>query len=140
MVLPKIKTSLPGPKAKKLIKLDNAFVSPSYTRVYPLVAEKGEGLWIHDVDGNVFLDFTAGIAVTPPVIAIPKLSKLSKTRPKSCCTCRAPIFIIPRKFFWRKNCLLWLPGQVPKGYILGIQEQKLWKLLSSWLAGIPNEN
>jgi 4-aminobutyrate aminotransferase len=63
MKSPQIKTSLPGPRAKKLIKLDRDFVSPSYTRVYPLVVEKGEGLWVHDVDGNIFLDFTAGIAV-----------------------------------------------------------------------------
>ena len=75
MTSPKIKTSLPGPKAKKLIKLDNAFVSPSYTRVYPLVADKGEGLWIHDVDGNVFLDFTAGIAVNATGHCHPKIIK-----------------------------------------------------------------
>ncbi len=60
---PNVKTALPGPRAKALIKLDKTYVSPSYTRVYPLVAEKAEGLWVQDVDGNVFLDFTAGIAV-----------------------------------------------------------------------------
>jgi 4-aminobutyrate aminotransferase len=63
MKRPQIKTSLPGPQARKLIKLDKSFVSPSYTRAYPLVADKGKGLWIHDVDGNIFLDFTSGIAV-----------------------------------------------------------------------------
>ncbi len=60
---PDIKMILPGPEASKLIEIDSAHVSPSYTRVYPLVAQKGEGLWIEDVDGNTFLDFTAGIAV-----------------------------------------------------------------------------
>jgi 4-aminobutyrate aminotransferase len=60
---PLIKTKLPGPRAKKLIKLDKSYVSPSYTRVYPLVVDQAEGLWVHDVDGNLFLDFTAGIAV-----------------------------------------------------------------------------
>jgi len=58
-----IKTPLPGPRASELIKVDQAYVSPSYTRIYPLVVERGKGLWIQDVDGNVFLDFTAGIAV-----------------------------------------------------------------------------
>ena len=61
--LPLIKTALPGPNARKLINQDKAYVSPSYTRYYPLVVEKARGLWVHDVDGNVFLDFTAGIAV-----------------------------------------------------------------------------
>jgi 4-aminobutyrate aminotransferase len=63
MKLPQIRTSLPGPRAKKLIKLDKSFVSPSYTRVYPLVVDNAKGLWVHDVDGNIFLDFTSGIAV-----------------------------------------------------------------------------
>ena len=63
MKLPKIKTALPGPLASELIQSDNRYVSPSYTRIYPLVAEKGQGLWVEDVDGNLFLDFTAGIAV-----------------------------------------------------------------------------
>ena len=61
---PWIHTDLPGPKASRLIELDQTYVSPSYTRGYPLVVQKGEGVWVHDVDDNVFLDFTAGIAVT----------------------------------------------------------------------------
>lgn len=63
MKTPVIKTKLPGPKASKLIKKDQTFVSPSYTRVYPLVVEQADGIWVKDVDSNVFLDFTAGIAV-----------------------------------------------------------------------------
>jgi 4-aminobutyrate aminotransferase len=58
-----IATELPGPKARALIALDEAFVSPSYTRSYPLVVENARDVWVEDVDGNVFLDFTAGIAV-----------------------------------------------------------------------------
>jgi len=63
MKLPKIKSALPGPKAASLINIDRDHVSPSYTRGYPLVAEKALGLWIDDPDGNTFLDFTSGIAV-----------------------------------------------------------------------------
>jgi len=62
--VPQIITPLPGPKAKAWIDRDVCRVSPSYTRVYPLVVERGEGAAILDVDGNWFLDFTAGIAVT----------------------------------------------------------------------------
>lgn len=60
---PAIRTPLPGPKAEALIRTDKAYVSPSYTRGYPLVAQRAEGLWIEDPDGNQFLDFTSGIAV-----------------------------------------------------------------------------
>jgi len=62
--VPDIKTPLPGPRARDLLERDARFVSPSYTRVYPLVVERGSGAVIQDVDGNLFLDFTAGIAVT----------------------------------------------------------------------------
>jgi 4-aminobutyrate aminotransferase len=61
--VPAIRTELPGPNAHRLLERDEAFVSPSYTRIYPLVVERGSGAVIRDVDGNLFLDFTAGIAV-----------------------------------------------------------------------------
>jgi len=54
---------LPGPKAQALIARDRAVVSPSYTRGYPLVIERASGSMVEDVDGNVFLDCAAGIAV-----------------------------------------------------------------------------
>ena len=62
--VPHITTSLPGPKARAIIERDGKVVSPSYTRDYPLVIARGEGAVVEDVDGNVFLDCTAGIAVT----------------------------------------------------------------------------
>jgi 4-aminobutyrate aminotransferase len=61
--LPQLITALPGPNAKDLIERDRKVVSPSYTRDYPLVAKSGRGALVEDVDGNVFLDFAAGIAV-----------------------------------------------------------------------------
>jgi 4-aminobutyrate aminotransferase len=63
MKLPALVTALPGPQAKKIVALDHALLSPSYTRDYPLVAKRGHGAMIEDVDGNLFLDFAAGIAV-----------------------------------------------------------------------------
>ena len=62
--VPAIKTALPGPKAKAMLERDRKVVSPSYTRGYPLAVARGSGAVIEDVDGNLFLDFTAGIAVT----------------------------------------------------------------------------
>src|SRR5579862_2536668 len=61
--LPRLVTPLPGPQAKRVLELDRRYISPSYTRSYPLVARRGRGALVEDVDGNVFLDFNAGIAV-----------------------------------------------------------------------------
>src|SRR6266542_4198282 len=63
MNAPHIRTPLPGPKAKAIIDRDQRVVSPSYTRGYPLVIERGSGAIVEDVDGNLFLDCAAGIAV-----------------------------------------------------------------------------
>ncbi|HXE91746.1 MAG TPA: acetyl ornithine aminotransferase family protein [Terriglobales bacterium] len=60
---PRVKTALPGPNAKRILEGDARFLSPSYTRSYPLVAKRGRGTVIEDVDGNEFLDFSSGIAV-----------------------------------------------------------------------------
>jgi 4-aminobutyrate aminotransferase len=60
---PVLKTALPGPLAKAIIERDARAVSTSYTRDYPFVMARGEGAFVEDVDGNVFLDCTAGIAV-----------------------------------------------------------------------------
>ncbi|MEW5721687.1 MAG: acetyl ornithine aminotransferase family protein [Thermodesulfobacteriota bacterium] len=67
------KMTLPGPKAREILTKDHMYISPSYTRGYPLVIERGAGLEVVDVDGNVFLDFTAGIAVCNTGHAHPKV-------------------------------------------------------------------
>jgi 4-aminobutyrate aminotransferase len=48
-------------------------MSPSFTRSYPFVMDRGEGCWVTDVDGNRFLDFTAGIAVVTTGHSHPKV-------------------------------------------------------------------
>jgi 4-aminobutyrate aminotransferase len=60
---PRLVTALPGPNAARVLDLDQQYVSGSYTRSYPLVARRGRGALVEDVDGNTFLDFSAGIAV-----------------------------------------------------------------------------
>jgi len=60
---PNIITPLPGPNARRILEGDERYISPSYTRSYPLVAKSGHGCIIEDADGNEFLDFAAGIAV-----------------------------------------------------------------------------
>jgi 4-aminobutyrate aminotransferase len=60
---PNIAGPLPGPNARRIIERDGRVLSPSYTRGYPLVVDRGEGAIVIDVDGNRFLDCNAGIAV-----------------------------------------------------------------------------
>src|SRR5207253_6611271 len=74
--LPEIKTALPGPQAQLMLERDERYISPSYTRSYPLVVQRGYGAMIEDVDGNLFLDFNAGVAVAALGHAHPAISEV----------------------------------------------------------------
>ncbi len=68
--------NLPGPKARALIERDTKVISPSYPRGYPFVMDHGRGSEVWDVDGNRFLDFMGGIAVTSTGYSHPKVVKV----------------------------------------------------------------
>ena len=62
MSYPKIVVVPPGPKAKGVVGRDDAIISPSFGRAYPLVISSAEGCIITDVDGNKYIDMNAGLA------------------------------------------------------------------------------
>jgi 4-aminobutyrate aminotransferase len=72
---PRILTTLPGPRASAWLERDRAVMSPSYTRTYPLVVRRAKGAMVEDLDGNRFLDFTAGIAVTAAGHCHPRVTR-----------------------------------------------------------------
>jgi 4-aminobutyrate aminotransferase len=61
---PRLITDLPGPLALEVLERDRATTSPSLPRAYPFAPKRGAGSVVEDVDGNLFLDVNAGIAVT----------------------------------------------------------------------------
>ena len=71
--VPHIVTELPGPKARAHVAFDETWTSPSLPRAYPIVPIRGEGLVVEDIDGNLFLDFAAGIAVNSTGHAHPQV-------------------------------------------------------------------
>ena len=70
---PSIKTALPGPLAKAIVDRDRAYTSHAYLKEYPLVISRGQGVMVEDVDGNQFLDFMSGIAVSSTGYGHPKV-------------------------------------------------------------------
>jgi len=71
--VPHLVTEVPGPKARAHVAFDEAWTSPSLPRAYPIVPVRGEGLTVEDIDGNLFLDFAAGIAVNSTGHAHPQV-------------------------------------------------------------------
>ena len=93
---PRIHTELPGPRAQALIARDEAVGSPSLTRAYPLVAESADGIWVTDVDGNIFCDFAAGIAVASTGHAHPQVVAAIKAQAERLIHIAATDFYEPR--------------------------------------------
>ncbi len=66
-------TTRPGPKAQEIIARDSAIMTGAITPRYPFVIERGQGSRVWDVDGNEYIDFAAGIAVTSTGHSHPKV-------------------------------------------------------------------
>lgn len=75
--IPFIKTELPGPKAKEIIEADRTYIVNT-TKVSPVVGKNGKGAIVVDVDGNKFLDFSAGISVVNLGYSHPRIIKVIK--------------------------------------------------------------
>ncbi len=70
---PSIVIPPPGPKAQAVVRQDAQWTSTCYTKEYPLVVSRGSGVMVEDVDGNRYLDFMAGIAVSSTGYGHPKV-------------------------------------------------------------------
>lgn len=117
--LPKLITALPGPQAKKILQLDDQYISPSYTRGYPLVAKSGQGATITDVDGNVFLDFAAGIAVVATGHCHPDVVAAIQKQAAELIHISGTDFYIPNMVELAQKLASIAPGKEPKKVYFG---------------------
>lgn len=116
---PHLVTALPGPHAKKILELDEEFISPSYTRGYPLVAKYGRGATIEDVDGNVFLDFAAGIAVVATGHCHPEVVAAIQKQAAELIHISGTDFYIPNMVELARKLASIAPGAEPKKVYFG---------------------
>lgn len=118
MKIPNIKIKPPGPKAKAIVEKDQRYTAPAYGRVYPLVVKEGRGMVIEDVDGNLFLDFMAGIAVTSTGHSHPKVVKaIEEQARKFLHICGSDFYYEPMAELAEKLSRI-APGRSPKKVFL----------------------
>src|SRR5215472_16758509 len=117
--LPSLVTPLPGPKAKEVIARDSKFISPSYTRGYPLVAKSGRGTMVEDVDGNVFLDFAAGIAVVSTGHCHPHVVQAIQKQAAELIHISGTDFYYPNMVEFAERLATVAPGKEPKKVYFG---------------------
>lgn len=117
--LPRLLTTLPGPKAKTIIERDDRVISPSYTRCYPLVAKRGDGAIIHDPDGNQFLDFAAGIAVVATGHCHPQVVKAIQDQAANLIHMSGTDFYYENMVELAEKLAALVPGGVPRRVYFG---------------------
>ena len=117
--LPNLVTPLPGPNAKKVIARDAQFISPSYTRGYPMVAKSGRGAMVEDVDGNVFLDFAAGIAVVATGHCHPRIVDAIQRQAAELIHISGTDFYLPNMVDLAERLAAVAPGKEPKKVYFG---------------------
>jgi len=93
--VPDIRTRLPGPRARDHVAFDHTYTSPSLPRAYPLVPVHGDGATVEDIDGNLFLDFTAGIAVSSTGYGHPRVTAAIERQARSMLHFSASDFYLP---------------------------------------------
>jgi len=105
---------LPGPKAKEWVARDHAVLSPSVTRSYPFVVESAKGCVMTDVDGNRFIDFTSGIAVTNTGHCHPKVTRAITTQASRLIHMSGTDFYYPSEVVLAEKLVRISPGGWPK--------------------------
>ncbi|MFQ5862512.1 MAG: acetyl ornithine aminotransferase family protein [Candidatus Brocadiales bacterium] len=111
---PFIKIQPPGPKAKELLKKDQRYISPSPARVYPLMVKRANGAMVEDVDGNRYLDFTAGVAVSNTGHCHPRIVKAITQQSKELLHMSGADFYSPLQIELAERLDTLCPGPSPK--------------------------
>jgi len=108
------KHPIPGPLSKEFVKRDDEAISPSYTRSYPFVMDHGKGSLVWDVDGNQFIDFTAGIAVTSTGHSHPEVVQAIKDQADKFIHMSGTDFYYPVQIELAEKVNALVPGDEPK--------------------------
>lgn len=116
---PEISITPPGPLAQKLLKKDQRYISPSYTRVYPLFVKRAAGCMVEDVDGNRYLDMTAGIAVCLTGHCHPKIQAAITEQAANLIHMSGTDFYYPQQSQLAERLDKLTPGEHPKRTYFG---------------------
>lgn len=116
---PKIVVEPPGPRAKEIIRRDENLTSPSLTRTVPLVGVRAEGVWVEDIDGNVYLDFGSGIAVANVGHCHKKVVEATKRQAETCDHINSCDYFTVPQVEYAEKLLTKLPGDFAKRVFFG---------------------
>ncbi|ABL77945.1 acetyl ornithine aminotransferase family protein [Thermofilum pendens] len=111
---PKIIVEPPGPNSRKIAEKDSALLMQSFARWYPLVAKRAHGVWVEDVDGNVYLDFNSGIGVTNTGHCHPKVVKAIKEQAERLLHYSLTDFLYEEPVKLAEKLVSITPGRFPK--------------------------
>ena len=126
---PLINGPLPGPLAEEIVARDIEVISPSYTRSYPFAMDHGLGSMVWDVDGNRFIDFTAGVAVLNAGHCHPEVVQAVKDQAEKFLHMAGTDFTTPMRSNWPRNLAASPPATSTSRCSSPIQGPRLSRLL-----------
>ncbi len=111
---PDIHGPLPGPQGEEIVRRDTEVISPSYTRSYPFVMSHGKGNMVWDIDGNRYIDFTAGVAVLNTGHCHPEVVEAVKAQAEKFLHMAGTDFYLPDAVDLAEALCRVTPGDFPK--------------------------
>ena len=117
--VPRLATPLPGPRAGEMVTRSERAVTPSLPRAYPLVVKRAQGVVVEDVDGNLFLDCAAGIAVCATGHCHPRVVEAIQEQSSRLIHICGADFYDPQYTELAERLARLAPGSAPKQVFLG---------------------
>ncbi|MCK4300685.1 MAG: aminotransferase class III-fold pyridoxal phosphate-dependent enzyme, partial [Planctomycetes bacterium] len=116
---PHVSGTIPGPKAREIIARDGLAMSPSYAHVAPIAGEEGQGIYVRDVDDNVFLDLSSGMFVLNYGYSHPRLVKAVKEQAAKLAHFAGTDFYYNVQVELAEKLIALVPGDVDKRVYFG---------------------
>lgn len=110
------KRKIPGPRSTELINISKEYEPPCMADQVPVVWDHGEGVWVTDVDGNKYLDFTSGVLVTNLGHSHPHHVKAIQDQAERLMNCYS--FPTPERVNLSQRIISVLPDNLDKVFLL----------------------
>ena len=110
------KREVPGPKSRVLLELSRTVEPPCAADQVPVVWDHAERVWVTDVDGNRYIDFTSGVLVTNVGHTHPGLVQAIQKQASRLMNCYS--FPTPERVTAASRLLKTLPPNLDKVFFL----------------------
>jgi 4-aminobutyrate aminotransferase-like enzyme len=108
--------SIPGPKSAEFLAIAHVSEPEAMADQLPVVWDRAEGVWVTDLDGNDYIDFTSGVLVTNVGHSHPALVEAICRQAGRLMNCYS--FLTPERAELAQRLVARLPANLDRVFIL----------------------